>query len=620
MFEPIRKYLRELGEAPAPLTTVQRWLFALTAIFVAATRFRARSLTPWDWDEALFQLAMQDYDVALHRPHPPGFPLFIAIAKLVRPLADSDFHALQTIAMIGAIALFPAIVYAAREARLPFGTALGGAFLCAFFPNVWFFGGTAFSDVPSIALATAAIGLLLHGCRSRWAYVLGAVVLAIAVGFRTQNLVLGLVPGLLATGYRLKARDWRPVVAAALLGAAIVIAAYGGAAWATGSWNAYREAVEVHRAYIAKTDSFRSPERAPLNRLFAHFFVYIYSHHKASLAISALAALSVLGAILRRYAPTLILLLAFGPFCIGAWLLLDVNSVLRFSIGYIPLFAILAADGARIAGLLVHAIVRRVRPAWIQSLLVFGIAAVLFEWTNGGLRIIRNEPAPSFAATEWIRRNLDERKDVVYVGSGMTPFARYALREFNVRETSDERSIDISRAERERAYLLAEGAFDQAGTIVFVRKRDPLNRIARERYFEVSVVPLRHSAEFRDGWYGGESMGKETWRWMAGRSVTLLPPLAGPAELRIVLSSPSEFRAKLPNVTVTLNGVDLETFPVSEYPTTRAYRVAPRPGQVNELVIETDRVLNPLRDGISNDPRDLGLVLRSLWWAEAGAK
>jgi hypothetical protein len=619
MLEPIRRYLASLGTPPEPMSRFERWLFALAAIFVAATRFRARALTPWDWDEALFSLAMQDYNVIQHHPHPPGFPLFIGAAKLVRPFVDSNFHALQWIAIAGAIALFPAIVFAAREARLPFGTALGAGFLCSFIPSVWFFGGTAFSDVPSIALAVTTIGLLLRGCRSPRAYILGAFVLAIAMGFRMQNLALGMAPGLIATGYRVVRREWRTVVLAALLGAAIVAGAYGAAVRASGPLADYRQTLELHREYIEKVDSFRNPDRTPLPKLLVHFFVQQYSYDKMGIVISLFALLSIGAAIVRRHGPILMFILAIGPFAISAWLLLDLNSMYRFSIGYVPLFAILAADGARIAGSGVSRIVRQVRAEWVQALIVMAIVAVLFEWINPALRIVRQTPSPTWAATEWIRNNLDPKRDSVYVAGGMKPFAREALSQFQQKQLPDDRSINVAQSERPRAYLLIDRSSDQPASVTFLRERTPLNQITRDMYFEAAVVPLRTALDFREGWYEAEAGVADSWRWMGSRSLTLLPPTDGLAELRVELSAPSVLQPP-PTVTLTLNGARLDSFRIDENTLIHAYRVKSRAGEVNELVIETNRIVNPRREGISDDARDLGLALRSIWWGEAQGK
>jgi len=140
-----------------PLTPAQRKIFWAVSIVCAASRLVAISRSLWDWDEALFSLGMRGYDVAKHHPHPPGFPLFIALARLMRLIAPTDFRALQSVSVISSFFVFPAVYFLARSVRIGFPTAVIAGVLSAFFPNVWFFGGTAFSDVPSIVLVLFAV-------------------------------------------------------------------------------------------------------------------------------------------------------------------------------------------------------------------------------------------------------------------------------------------------------------------------------------------------------------------------------------------------------------------------------------------------------------------------------
>src|SRR5437764_3942444 len=218
----------DLMTAPEPLTRTQRRVFWIVALVCAAARFLAMAKTLWDWDEALFCLGMRSYDVTAHHPHPPGFPVYIALGRIVRTVIHSDFRALQAVNLIAAMLVFPAIFFLARELRLPFVTATIAGELCAFFPNVWFFGGGAFSDVPSLVLVVFADAFLFRGCRDAYASLLGAALLALAVGIRPQNFLIGLAPGLLATVYRARAA-WRDVAFAALVGAITVTVAFGGA-------------------------------------------------------------------------------------------------------------------------------------------------------------------------------------------------------------------------------------------------------------------------------------------------------------------------------------------------------------------------------------------------------
>jgi 4-amino-4-deoxy-L-arabinose transferase-like glycosyltransferase len=140
-------------------------LLIAATLLVAATRVLALARSPWEWDEMAFSLGVRNYDVIHHFPHPPGFPLFIAFAKVFRFIGLSDFRALQMVVLLGAIALFPLTYLLARELGFSFGVAFGGALMLAFAPNVWFYGGTAFSDVPTLALTLAACVLLLRGAQ-----------------------------------------------------------------------------------------------------------------------------------------------------------------------------------------------------------------------------------------------------------------------------------------------------------------------------------------------------------------------------------------------------------------------------------------------------------------------
>src|SRR5688500_18621165 len=94
-------------------------LLSLSAL-VGLTRFIPLSRGPWDWDEILFCIAVGDYNVAAHQPHPAGFPLFILLGKIARFVADSDFHALQAVNVIASLFVFPLMYAVARAFRLAF--------------------------------------------------------------------------------------------------------------------------------------------------------------------------------------------------------------------------------------------------------------------------------------------------------------------------------------------------------------------------------------------------------------------------------------------------------------------------------------------------------------------
>src|SRR6187401_1930395 len=67
-------------------------LAALAVIYALAhLPFLAASLE--DIDSVNFALGVRDFDVATHRPHPPGYPVYIALGKTAKAIANVTSHA-----------------------------------------------------------------------------------------------------------------------------------------------------------------------------------------------------------------------------------------------------------------------------------------------------------------------------------------------------------------------------------------------------------------------------------------------------------------------------------------------------------------------------------------------
>ena len=483
----------------------------------------------------------------------------------------------------------------ARELRLKFTTSVIAAALLAFFPNVWFFGGTGFSDVASITLVIYAVAFLFRGCRDANAYFIGAFLLALSIGIRPQNLLVGIFPAAMATWYRARA-SIRDVGFAALIGMAVIGVSYASAIHATGSLGPYLNAIKVHGEYIGKVDSFRSPDRPPLWRLFDRFFIKQYQSPGLSIAVSIFVAISIFGAIRARDRSMLYNAATFTPFAIAAWLMLDRFSVSRFSIGYAPMFAIFAADG----------IARISRRSDIESLLGAALIIGFAIYTWPALTIARQTISPSVLGVDAVRQHLDPRRTDLYVAFPMSPFIDTFLPYYPYRQVFDERALPLSVPER-KAYFLTEIYHTQPTGYVFRRERGALWNIARRHYFEVALEPLSNEAQFVSGWYPPERSGVEEWRWMGQRSVTLLPSAKGTTKLRLQFDVPDELMASRPTVTLLMNGAVIDRFQPTEAHLAREYDVMPGPAK-NTLEISTDRTLK------SPDPRELGLLIRYLSW------
>jgi hypothetical protein len=582
---------------PTPtITPRQRLVFGIVAIVCAATRFLAMARSLWDWDEALFCLGMRSYDVTSHHPHPPGFPVYIALGRIARTVIHTDFRALQAVNLIAGMLVFPAIFFLARELRLPFVTATIAGALCAFFPNVWFFGGGAFSDIPSLVLVVFAVAFLFKGCRDANSYLIGAALLALAAGIRPQNFLIGFAPGALATWYRARA-VWRDVVFAALVGAVVVGVAFGGAMAATGGYRPYFDAAKEHGEYITRVDSFRSSGRPPLWHLFDRFFIKQYQSLALSFVTSISVVISIAGAIASRDRAIGWLALSFGPFAVLAWMMLDRYSINRFSIGYCPLFALLAADG-----------MARLTRRWPRAEPLMGgaLIASFFVWTLPALATVRDTLSPSVLAVQAVTQHLDSRADELFVARDMDPFFQYLLPDYPFVHVFDERALPLSTDGR-RAWVLAEGSVNDRDGFVFHRERGHLWNIARRHYFDAGLIPVRDQPQFLSGWYESDRKGPIELRPMSGHSTTLLPASSGPATLHIELRFTPALMAIHPVTVVALNGKVLDRFTPSAEEEDREYHVTSAPRGPNTLDLSTSQTIRK-----PGDSRELGMSVKSL--------
>ena len=505
------------------MSRTERISFGVLTVVCAATRPLAMARSPWAWDEMLFTCAARAYDVTQHHPHPPGYPLFIVLGKLARLIVRDDFRALQAVNLVAGALLFPAVFFLARELQLRFETAAIAGVLCAFLPTVWFYGGTAFSDVTSIVIIVFAAALLLRGSPA------GAFLLGCAIAIRPQNLLIGLAP------MRKRVRDaWLALIP--------VVLCYGGAAIASGGWSRFADACRYQSAYIMRLDSFRNPRRPPLLSLFERFFVMQYGWNPLSIAISLLVVVSIIFAIRRRDRGLLLNALTFGPFAIAAWLLLDPFSVRRYSIGYLPMFAIFAADG----------IERIARGRW-RIVIASALVLASIAWTAPALIRVMREDSPPIAA-------LKHLPDDLYVGYAMAPYVNrpYVL-------VQDEFALPLSPGKH---WLLTEIDHTTPSGLVFSRPHDQLWQLAVRRYFTVALEPMTRFATFGEGWQPPERKDHDEWRWMGARSVMHLPPIRDHAYLRLAFDSPEPG-----SVEVRINGELRETVAVTPALLERNYNV-----------------------------------------------
>jgi hypothetical protein len=169
-------------------------LALLLVYFLAHLALLPRTLE--DLDSINFALGVREFDVARHQPHPPGYPVFIALAKLttsacrVLGIEAAAPRGLAVWSAIAGAAALPMIFLFFRALERRDRLAWWSTIVTAAAPLYWFTALRPLSDMTGFACAIAAQALMI-GRRPR-VLVAGALVAGLAIGIRSQTAVLTL--------------------------------------------------------------------------------------------------------------------------------------------------------------------------------------------------------------------------------------------------------------------------------------------------------------------------------------------------------------------------------------------------------------------------------------------
>lgn len=199
-------------------------LAALLALVLVAGHVRALPAWLEDIDSVNFALGVRDFDVAAHRPHPPGYPVYIAAGKVATALTRAAWpegaadrvegRALAGLSLVSAVLLVPValLAFAALGAggrdrlapHVPDRRARIALTLLVASPLMWHMTARPMSDMLGLAAATAAQAALLAAFRrqrpidgdrrltpeemaaSGRLIVVGALLTGLAIGVRSQ--------------------------------------------------------------------------------------------------------------------------------------------------------------------------------------------------------------------------------------------------------------------------------------------------------------------------------------------------------------------------------------------------------------------------------------------------
>ena len=403
---------------------------APVAVLVLALAFLALHL-PYvpssleDLDSINFALGVHAFDVARHQPHPPGYPVFIAIAKGSRRIASSDAAALSGVSIAagaaGVLAIAWLLVELARRGSIAWPTAATA--LAVTSPLYWLTAARPLSDSAGLTAAIAVQALTLR-IRTPRTLALAAFCAAVATGIRSQVFWLT-VPLLLVCG-KSEARSLKTCAAfvAGLLVWLVPLFVLSGGP--VGYWRAVSAQGEEDLSGIRML--WTTPTLRELGDAFYYAFVAPWAVWPIALLILAAATTGVTVLWKRDRSTLAIIAAAFGPYLVFD-ILFQETFTSRYALPIVVPVALLAVQGISLLPRNAAAVVC--------------VAIAMFDAHVGGrsLAAYSRQPAPAFAMLADMRRaadrapaapvlapdrrqSLDLRKPLVWMGDSAPRFDR----------------------------------------------------------------------------------------------------------------------------------------------------------------------------------------------------
>ncbi len=183
-----------------------------------------RSISYDDWDSIQFALGIEDFNLELHQPHAPGYPVYIFVLKIINELFKNHLLTMTFLSAIsgaiGSLLFYFLLEKLFRNKYISFG----GAFALIFFPLYAVNSVKALSDIFAVSLYVGWLLLLVDIYRistseskskqSLFYKILALGLLSgITIGVRIQIIVAMIIPLILILVRLYKSKDSKNIFA-----------------------------------------------------------------------------------------------------------------------------------------------------------------------------------------------------------------------------------------------------------------------------------------------------------------------------------------------------------------------------------------------------------------------
>lgn len=440
-----------------------------------------RPASPFEWDEVLFQGALDRYDVGAHLPHPPGYPAYVAAGRAVRFLVGDPLLALQLVGIAAAVLAVAWVYVLARRLGAGPGPAAAAGGLLAVTPAFAFNANVGLSDVLGAAAAVATVLLLVRAWDDPRAMPLAAAVCAAGMAVRPQVAAAALLLGIAVVARAVRAGKWRWIGLAALSGVAVSAVFWAPAVLLTGTQRFVRATQVAHRWVTEVEVGYRLPQ-APLGKIVEYWLARPFGGRIPAIAMWLLVGWGTWRWVRAGRGRLAAVAAASGfGYLVLAVFTLNFTTSVRYVLPAMPFLLLLAAGS--LAG--DRRAVKRVGAAMVVLWAIAVTARTLPVYR------LRLETAPPWAALEWVRAHYRADRTTVVYDEGFAPHAKHLLRAagFAIVPAREAPACGRSlRPDGDVVYVVERPVPGQEVLLARSWRSPKLRRLTRNRYYEAVVL------------------------------------------------------------------------------------------------------------------------------------
>lgn len=210
------------------------------------------------WDSVQFALGVENYNVSLYQPHPPGYILYVMLAKVSNYLFNDINYTLNFISILFS-AFAVVFLYLLGEKMYNRTVGITSSLFLLFSPLYWFNSVVALPYAAECFFSVLVAYFCWISLSNKKYIILSTIFLAVAFGIR-QNLILFLLP---LWGYSIKKSIPLLLYSGVLF--LLCLASLIPMVYLSGGWESYLRAMAGQSSYILSFSIFQKGITALIN-------------------------------------------------------------------------------------------------------------------------------------------------------------------------------------------------------------------------------------------------------------------------------------------------------------------------------------------------------------------